>query len=360
MLTVKIVFIASAASIHSIRWVRYFVEEKHEIILISLAKPNHETKIELNKFKKQIRIFYFNNLKSIFKTINFLLCEQYSLVHIHYLGWHSLLSLFISKKAKLILTPWGSDLLKNKYFFKKIFLNFIFRKANYLICDSDRLAKESIKMGMKKERIQISMFGVDSDIYKKTRTIFNNKIKFFVGSNRKLEKIYDVITFLKTAELICQIRKDIFFYVAGSGTLKETYMKYVKDKKISKNVKFLGLLNRKEMLNFYNNIDIYVSTSLSDGGLAASIAEAMSFERLIIISDNSDNKLWIKNKINGFLYKTKDHKALSKLILNAIEKKENSIQISKKSREIITNKYSYKTEMKNVENKYLQILGNSN
>ena len=52
MFNMKIVFIASAASIHSIRWVRYFVEEKHEIILVSLAKPNHETKIELNIWLK--------------------------------------------------------------------------------------------------------------------------------------------------------------------------------------------------------------------------------------------------------------------------------------------------------------------
>ena len=50
------------------------------------------------------------------------------------------------------------------------------------------------------------------------------------------------------------------------------------------------------MLEFYNEIDIYVSTALSDGGLAASIAEAMAFERLVIVSDNSDNKLWVKNK----------------------------------------------------------------
>ena len=56
------------------------------------------------------------------------------------------------------------------------------------------------------------------------------------------------------------------------------------------------------MLEFYNEIDIYVSTALSDGGLAASIAEAMAFERLVIVSDNSDNKLWVKNKKNGFLF----------------------------------------------------------
>ena len=359
MFNMKIVFIASAASIHTIRWVKYFVENKYEITLISFSMPNYETKIELNKFKKQIRIFYFNNLESILSTISFLLNKEYSLVHIHYLGWHSLLSIFINKKSKLILTPWGSDLLKNKNFFKKLFLNFIFKKANYLICDSDRLAKESVKLGMSKNNIQISMFGVDSDLYKKTRSIFDNDSKFVVGSNRKLETIYDVKTFLKAADLICKKRKDIFFYIAGSGSLKETYIKYVENKKISSHVKFLGLLNKEEMLNFYNNIDIYVSTSLSDGGLSASIAEAMSFERLVIISNNSDNQLWVKNKLNGFLYETQDFKDLSKSIINAIEKKENSIEISKKSREIIINKYSYKTEMKNVENKYIKILSNS-
>ena len=202
--------------------------------------------------------------------------------------------------------------------------------------------------------------GLIQTIYKKTRSIFDNDSKFVVGSNRKLETIYDVKTFLKAADLICKIRKDIFFYIAGSGSLKETYIKYVENKKISsKNVKFLGLLNKEEMLNFYNNIDIYVSTSLSDGGLSASIAEAMSFERLVIISNNSDNQLWVKNKLNGFLYETQDFKDLSRSIINAIEKKENSIEISKKSREIIINKYSYKTEMKNVENKYIKILSNS-
>ena len=37
----------------------------------------------------------------------------------------------------------------------------------------------------------------------------------------------------------------------------------------SKKVKFLGSLNKKEMIDFYNKLDIYVSTSLSDGGLSS-------------------------------------------------------------------------------------------
>ena len=49
------------------------------------------------------------------------------------------------------------------------------------------------------------------------------------------------------------------------------------------------------MHDFYNKIDIFVSTSLSDGGLSSSIAEAMSFERVVVATNNSDNSLWIKD-----------------------------------------------------------------
>ena len=82
---------------------------------------------------------------------------------------------------------------------------------------------------------------------------------------------------------------------------------YVNKNKLHKEIKFIGSLNKKEMINFYNKLDIYVSTSLSDGGLSSSTAEAMSFERLIIITDNSDNKLWVKNGQNGYLFKNKDY-----------------------------------------------------
>ena len=46
-----IVFIASSASIHSIRWINYFVDKKIKISLISLNKANHITELELKKLK---------------------------------------------------------------------------------------------------------------------------------------------------------------------------------------------------------------------------------------------------------------------------------------------------------------------
>ena len=144
----NIVFIASAASIHSIRWVKFFANKENKITLISLVKPSHVTINEVKKFEQNVKIYYLNNLINFFKVFTFLRSGKYSLVHIHYLGWHSLLSLFISSKSKLIITPWGSDLSQEINFFKKIWLSILFRKSNFLICDSKRLVKKSSELGV--------------------------------------------------------------------------------------------------------------------------------------------------------------------------------------------------------------------
>ena len=354
----KIVFIASASSIHTIRWVKYFTNKNNNIYLLSLTRPNHETSSDFNQIEHDVKTYYLDNLEEIIKAIRLISKLKNAIIHIHYLGWHSLLSFFISRNSKIIITPWGSDILYIDIF-KKIWFKILMKKASYLICDSKRLVKKSIELGMDKNKIFISMFGVDTDIYKSKRNIFSDKEIIRVGTNRKLESIYDVITFIKAAKLICQKRNDIYFYVAGNGTMKEKLQNYVRKNKIDKNIKFLGLIDSKEMIDFYNNIDLYISTSLSDGGLAASIAEAMSFKRLVIVSDNSDNKIWIKNKINGFLFKTKDYKDLSKNILKAIENKENAIELSKKARNKIIKEYSYKKEMQKVLEKYEDLIKNN-
>ena len=355
----QIVFIANANSIHTLRWISYFIKNKNEITLISIEKPNHTTIIEFNKLKKKVKVFYLNSFISIISAINFLINKNYSLVHIHYLGWHSLLSAFIKKSSKLILTPWGSDLLFNKNnVLKKFWLAKLFKRSDFLICDSKRLESESVFLGMNKDKTLISMFGVDTDIYKKSRRIFSMKKNFIVGSNRNHEDVYDIITLLNASKIICKMRDDVEFYLAGSGSLKQMHIDYVKKNNLDYKVRFLGLLNKEEMLKFYNDIDIYVSTSLSDGGLSASIAESMAFERLNIISNNSDNKKWVRNKSNGYLFRTSDYKELAKLIINSIKDKENSLKIAERSRQIIVKRYSYKNEMMKVEQKYMEICSN--
>ena len=349
----KIIYIASAKSIHSARWIKFFVINSGiEVIWINTSKPNSENINEFNELNSLIKIYNSQNILDFFKMILILLFEKKNIIHLHYLGWHSLLSIFIGPKNNLILTPWGSDLLQKDSTLKKIWFSYLFRKAKYIICDSNRLKNASLKYGAKKEIISVLMFGIDTNIYKKSRLIFSNNNEIIIGSNRKLEKIYDLNTLLLAAKILCKKRKDIKFLIAGDGSLKTKIVSFIVNSKLQNRIKLLGLLNKREMLDFYNSIDIYISTSLSDGGLSSSTAEAMSFERLIIITDNSDNKLWVKNGQNGYLFKNKDYKNLAKIIEGILKNKEKNMKLATSARTIIKEKYNYTTEMNKVKNIY--------
>ena len=308
----KIIYIATSESIHSARWIKYFAL-KNKIIWITTSQPNKETIKEYIELKKIIKIYNIKKLKHLIVVIKLLLLGNYSLVHLHYLGWHSLITLFMRPKTNLIVTPWGSDLLLNNNFLKKVWLKFLFKKSNYTICDSERLKNNSIRLGAKKDKILVSMFGIDTKSYKATRSIFSNRDKIIVGSNRKFETIYDIKTLLYSAKSICKKRDDIIFHLAGDGSLQSEINNYIKEEKLNNKVFLLGLLNKEEMISFYNSIDIYVSTSLSDGGLSSSVAEAMAFERLVVVANNSDNSIWIKNKQNGYLFENKAHNELKEI-----------------------------------------------
>ena len=215
----KIIYIASAKSIHSARWIKFFViNSKIEVIWINTSQPNSENINEFHELTNLIKIYNSQNIIDFFKIIFILLFEKKNIIHLHYLGWHSLLSLFIGPKNNLILTPWGSDLLQKDSILKKIWFSFLFRKAKYIICDSNRLKNASLKYGAKEEIISVLMFGIDTDIYKKRRLIFSNKNEVIIGSNRKLEKIYDLNTLLLAAKNLCKIRNDIKFLIAGDGS----------------------------------------------------------------------------------------------------------------------------------------------
>ena len=69
---------------------------------------------------------------------------------------------------------------------------------------------------------------------------------------------------------------------------------------MSNQIKFIGRYQYENLPELINNHDIYISTSLSDAGIASSIAEAMACQKIVIISDSGENKSWISNSFNGF------------------------------------------------------------
>jgi len=352
----EIIYLASLDSIHTRRWINFFAEINYSKIYCISFKKSEE------KVNKNIKIYQINSLfflKNFFKAIFLLRSKKNSIVHVHYLGWNSLLLLFSNKNQKIILTPWGCDLYENKKNpLKRLWLKFILAKCNFIICDSKKLLKTAIRIGYKKKG-EIISFGTDTFKYKSYKKPFkknsNNKI-IKIGTNRNMENIYDPLTLLKSANYLKRKSSNFKFYIANDGSLRPLLERYIKSNKLQNTIKLIGKKIGKKNIDFYNSIDIYVSTSLRDGGLSASIAEAMSCERIVIVSNNSDNSKYIKNGVSGYLFKNKDYIQLANLIEIASKNKSKSLKIGSEARKIIQKKCNYHREMDKVKNIYLKVL----
>jgi glycosyltransferase involved in cell wall biosynthesis len=122
-----------------------------------------------------------------------------------------------------------------------------------------------------------------------------------------------------------------------------------KNLKVTDNVKFVGVIPHEELANYLTMSDVYVSTSLSDGGIALSTLEAMSCESAIVVTDVANNSKWIKDGENGFLIPVKNPDKLAEKVNYLIEHKEIGKKFGEISRIIVKEKQNYEKEMEKAE-----------
>jgi len=351
-----ILFLADASSVHSYRWIKYFSAIKGvKVTWFSLTKATMPAleNVDFNLIDKKNPITLYRGLRAISK-------KTPDIIHVHYLGWNGFLSLFFPKTF-VVLTAWGSDIVFNsQILLKKLILKKVIQQSNLITCDAWHLKDELVKLGAPKEKVELVMFGIDDHSFIANRKPFKigeSSKKFTVGSIRNLHPVYDLITLLKAAKIVLSRRDDVMFNVAGSGPDLLQLETFVAENNLHKGVKFLGRLESSELCGFYNSLDIYVSTSLSDGGIASSTAEAMLCERPVVITDAAENSDWVTDKESGRLFDCHDYVTLADIILDLLDNQELGIGLGLKAKETIIDRNTYSNEMKKMLKIYQRITG---
>jgi glycosyltransferase involved in cell wall biosynthesis len=124
---------------------------------------------------------------------------------------------------------------------------------------------------------------------------------------------------------------------------------------IYNSIKFLGKLEEKEMISAHLASDIYVSTSLSESGLAASTAEAMACGLPVNNTDTGDIKLWLE-KEGGFIIPVENPVVLAKKIIYLLQNSEIREKARKVNRKVIEERNNYYKEMGKMEEIYKKLV----
>jgi glycosyltransferase involved in cell wall biosynthesis len=146
------------------------------------------------------------------------------------------------------------------------------------------------------------------------------------------------------------------FVIAGKGSEEKKLKELAKSLGVEDNVKFVGFIRNDELPQYLNTVDVYVSTSLSDAGIAASTAEAMACGLPVVITDVADNKKWVEDGVNGFLVPIKDPKSLAERIIYLLRNEDVRKRFGKINREIIEERNNYYKEMEKMEDIYKELI----
>ena len=339
------------------------MDQGHQCFLVSLEKgiPTKARKFLINYKILPSFLKYPLSARRVKKIAEKIKAD---LINAHFVPNYGLIGALLGQRP-LVVSTWGSDILisPQKSFLHKFRAKYILKKADLITTDAKILTQAILDLGIKKRKMIESPMGVERNLVseheeKRFRSSYLQEKKgFVILSNRRLEPVYDLSTLLRAVPMVIrEANKKVRFVIGGEGSLKNKLIKFTRDLKMEEYVEFKGELSRKDLIDCYENSDIYISTSLSDS-TSVSLLEAMAFELIPIVTDIPGNREWIEDKKNGFLFPISDHQALAKKIIYAINEftdwtffRENNISLIKK-------KAIWEDNMKIVETEFLKLVG---
>ena len=354
----KFLFLSDARSLHTKKWVDYFINRGYDSYLFSLEKSQGTKAFEIF-ISPKIEYPLFKYLLALPQLKKFIKEIEPDLINAHFIPNYGFLGA-LSKRKPLVVSAWGSDVLisSKKSFLHRLRAKYVLSKADLVTCDGMNIFQELSALGVEKDKIVLAPMGVELEMLKERSASggFENKEEIIILSMRSLEPVYDLRTLIKAIPLIIsQTHKKLKFWIIGEGSQKEELVKLSLNLGIERNIEFRGYISREELKDCLQKADIYISTSLSDS-TSVSLLEAMASGLLLVVSDIPGNREWIEEGKNGFLFPVGDYQALAQKIVWVINDFKDMEKPRMENQKIIKEKALWEENMQMIENKFLELL----
>jgi len=358
----KVLFLGDAGNIHTQIWIKYFAAKEYDVHLVSGRSFGvcdiRGVTLHVLPTLPHVRILSYPLwvLLGAMETRKIIRRMKPDIIHAHYVTNYGLIGA-LSGFHPFVLTAWGSDILvapKESKIHGWI-VKYVLRKSDLVPCDGENMRDELIKFGVDPKRMHLILHGVDtrkfcpilkSEKLSEELRISNSPV---VMSIRSLYPIYDVETLIKSIPLVLERISGVKFLIAGGGEQKNHLKDLACSLDIVENVRFVGQISHDELPHYLTLADVYVSTSLSEGGASISLLEAMACGLAPIVTDVGDHKKWIKDGKNGFIIPIKDSKSLAEKILYLLRNKEIRKKFGEINRKIVKERADYYREMEKIE-----------
>lgn len=325
----KILFIAPANSIHTVRWVNALAERGHEMhlaCLINHKNMNHDLNDAVTAYELPIpgtKGYYLNALK-----LRKLAAQiKPDVINVHYASGYGTLMRMAGLKQTL-LSVWGSDVYEFPYQ-GRLQMHIIrknLRSARAIASTSHCMADQTRAILKEEREIAVTPFGVNLPEYQEMKKTTSDTM--LIGCIKTLEQKYGINYLIKAIRILIDdlqkenkhdIAKKIRCRIYGDGSQKAMLQKLIEDLKLENVVTLMGKIPHEQVPSTLAEMDIFcVLSEYESYGVAAVEASAAGLP--VVVSDAPGFKEIIDNSVTGIVVEKKSPEkaaeALKKLVLN--------------------------------------------
>lgn len=356
-------FVASA-SIHSARWVRFYADRGHRVhwfVSSPIDSPLPGVATEcLPSARGGSKVWTMvQSALTLRRALNSL---QPDVVHAHYAGVPGVMTALTFHRP-FVLTAWGSDvLMMGRRAVLGLPVRWALRRADLVTCDANHMIEAMTRLRVPRAKIRRINFGTEVDRFRPVPRdpAIDERLGLKadqprVISIRNFHPVYDIGTLIRAVPRVLERIPNAAFIIGGSGPEESSLKELAGQLGVSDSIRFCGPIPNEQLPLYYAAADVYVSTSLSDAGLAASTAEAMACGLPAVITDTGENDAWIDDGVTGYLVPARADAELASRIAALLGDEPLRRSIAPRGRSVIVERSNYHVEFEKMEQLYLAL-----
>jgi L-malate glycosyltransferase len=363
----KICFMASAYSIHTVRWVNTMVERGHEVHLLTIH-PTDENKIDSRVKIKKINIpaplgYYLG----VFQAKKYINKIKPDILNAHYASGYGTLARLVNY-SPYILSVWGSDVFifpyKSRFKYNLIVKNL--KAADQIASTSEIMKKQTISIVKPNRPIKVTPFGVDMQKFRTNEVINKTSTDTItIGTVKSMEDTYGIKFIIEgTLKLIKllksnnqnEIASKIRLLLVGGGSKKDEYELLVKELGLSNITTFTGKVPYNKVPEYLNELDIYLAPSISES-FGVAIVEASACELPVVVSDAGGLPEVVQDGKTGFIVKKNNSTQIAEKLYELIIDKDKREIFGKQGRTFVLEHYDWNKNVLTMEDVYKSLVG---
>lgn len=357
----KIVFLAPANSIHTVRWVNSLAERGHDITLLTL----HGT--ELNHIKDGVKVIklpfsaplgYYANTWAAKKILRKI---KPDLLHTHYASGYGTLSRFIGYSPTL-LSVWGSDVFEFPYQSesnRKIITKNL-QSATKIASTSYAMKVQTEKLIQPIQEISVTPFGIDLNKFKPDRNASDKSNgKLIIGMLKTMESKYGPQYLLQAIPLLLnklehmssKRREEIQVLMVGRGNETEKLKSQASELGIGDIVTFVGEVPHQEVPIYLNKMDIYCAPSEQES-FGVAVIEASACGVPVIVSNVGGLPEVVKDGETGYIVESKNPEQIADKLFELVVDRERRERFGVNGRKFVEEQYDWEKNVSLMEDVY--------